>query len=67
VLLEIGELDSHFISFTIQHVIRSANNAAHLCAKHASTLIVTDCWLDVYPSFLVSTLLADGAMNISVE
>ena len=53
-LLEIGELSVHFSSFVIQHVNMSANLPAHLCAKRARTLNVTDSWLDEAPNFLVS-------------
>ena len=62
-LLEIGELSTHFSSFVIQHVNRSANLPAHLCVKRACTLNVTDSWLDETPSFLVSSLLADCSKN----
>jgi hypothetical protein len=58
-LEEIGELASSFISFDIQHVIRTSNYPAHLCAKRASTLNVTESWMDETPSFLFSCLLAD--------
>jgi hypothetical protein len=58
ILLEIGELASSFTSFSIQHVMRTANYPTHLCAKRASTLCVTESWMDDTPSFLVSSLLA---------
>ena len=58
-LLEVGELALAFDLFDVQHVNRSANLPAHLCAKHACTLNVTKCWLDVIPSFLVTSLMAD--------
>ena len=67
ILTEIEEHASFFKSFVIQHVSRSANFPAHLCAKQASTLDVTDCWLDSTPSFLVTSLLADSAGVVSVE
>jgi hypothetical protein len=51
ILLEIGELASTFIVFSIQHVIRSANYLAHLCAKRASTLGVSESWVTGTPSF----------------
>ena len=57
--LEIGELCTTFSSFDIQHVNRGANVPAHLCAKRACTLNVTESWLDETPSFLVTSLLAD--------
>jgi hypothetical protein len=62
-LLEIGELAICFTTFTIQHVIRTANYPAHLCAKRASTLSVTESWLAETPSFLISSLLADRQAN----
>jgi hypothetical protein len=51
VLEEVGELVCRFNSFTIQHVLRSANNSAHLCAKLACTLMGTSSWLDCIPIF----------------
>jgi len=63
ILLEIGELVSDFSLFDVLHVNRSANVPAHLCAKHACTLNVTECWLEESPSFLVTSLLADCPRN----
>ena len=62
-LLEIGELCNNFTLFDIQRVIKSANVPAHLCAKRACTLNVTDSWLEETPSFLVTSLLADCPEN----
>ncbi|KAE8781948.1 Casein kinase I-2-like protein [Hordeum vulgare] len=59
ILDEIGELVRDFILFEIQHVMRTTNIPAHLCAKRACNLNVTECWLDDTPSFLVTSLLAD--------
>lgn len=42
ILYEIGELALSFISFSIQHVMRTANGPAHVCAKRACTLNVTE-------------------------
>ena len=67
ILEEIGELVFDFSVFEVQHVIRSANLPAHLCAKHACTLNVTESWLDKTPSFLVTNLLADCPRNSFVE
>ena len=64
---EVGELASQFVSFFIQHVMRLANYPAHLCAKYASTIRVTESWFDATPSFLISSLLADCARNNLVE
>lgn len=60
---EIGELSTYFDSFLICRVSRSANLPAHLCAKRACALGVTDSWIDETPSFLVTSLLADSSMN----
>uniref|UniRef100_A0A453JHS9 RNase H type-1 domain-containing protein n=1 Tax=Aegilops tauschii subsp. strangulata TaxID=200361 RepID=A0A453JHS9_AEGTS len=66
-LLEIGELASSFSSFVIQHVIRSANVPAHLYAKYACTLLVTESWTGSRPSFLLTSLMADDARSSFVE
>jgi hypothetical protein len=65
-LVEIGELATSFCFFDIQHVMRTSNIPAHLCVRHASTLNVSECWLDETPSFLVSSLLADCPANAFV-
>ncbi|KAF6992083.1 LOW QUALITY PROTEIN: hypothetical protein CFC21_009110 [Triticum aestivum] len=62
ILLDIGELITSFSFFDICHV-RSANEPAHICAKHACTIERTDSWLDNTPGFLVSALLADCPAN----
>ncbi|KAM3368967.1 hypothetical protein ACQJBY_017088 [Aegilops geniculata] len=66
ILVEIGELVSDFSLFVIQHVLRSANVPAHLCAKHACTLNVTESWLEDNPGFLLTSLLADCRENAFV-
>ena len=66
IVAEIRELSASFLSFNISHVIRAANGPAHLCAKRACTLTVTESWLDSTPSFLTSSLLADCSANASV-
>ena len=44
----------YFLFFVIQHVNRSANLAAHLCANRACcTLNVAESWLDETPRFLL--------------
>ena len=60
ILLEIEELASCFVSFVIEHVKRHANNSAHLCAKVACTLEVSECWMDAPLAFClpVSRLIA---------
>jgi hypothetical protein len=67
ILHEIGELVTCFTSFIIQHVLRLANNSAHLCAKHACTLLVTSSWLDCTPDFLVISLMANRSGSLLVE
>ena len=53
-LLQIGALGNMFSFFVIQHVNRSANLAAHLCANRACcTLNVAESWLDETPRFLL--------------
>ena len=63
--LEIKGLASSFFSFVIQHVIRSSNMSAHLCAKYACTMEVTECWMELPPSFLVASVIADNAGTLS--
>ncbi|KAI4965327.1 hypothetical protein ZWY2020_054797 [Hordeum vulgare] len=63
VINEIEELADGFHSFVIQHVSRSSNGPAHLCAQHACNVSVTESWLSETPSFLVSSLLADCPSN----
>ena len=65
-LLEVGELIGSFRSFCIQHVIRSANGPAHLCAQRACTVAVTESWIENPPSFLISSLLAECSDRKSV-
>jgi hypothetical protein len=67
VLHEIGELVPSFNSFVIQHIPRSANLPAHLCAKLACNLLVTDSWIDCIPDFLVISLLADQSGSVLAE
>jgi hypothetical protein len=66
ILLDIGELSLSFDSFVINHVTRSANTPAHLCAKHACTLMVTSSWLDGVPDFLVVSIQAYQAGAVVV-
>jgi hypothetical protein len=58
ILDEVGELDSEFVSFSMQHVRRSANNSAHTCARLACTLEQTGSWLDESLGFLADSLRA---------
>ena len=66
-LFEIEDLASSFSSFSIQHVKRHANTSAHLCAKVACTLEVSDCWIMSSPSFLVTSIQADCVGAVIVE
>ncbi|XP_073353887.1 uncharacterized protein [Aegilops tauschii subsp. strangulata] len=63
ILQEIDELFTSFNSFVIQDISRSVNVPAHLCAKHACTMAVTESWLTETPSFLISSLVADCPAN----
>ena len=67
ILLEIGELSGSFTFFDIRHIVRSANGPAHICAKQACTIDVTESWIKSTPSFLISSLLADCSANAFVE
>ncbi|KAF7001311.1 hypothetical protein CFC21_017007 [Triticum aestivum] len=67
ILSEILEHSTSFRSFCIQHIPRLANYPAHLCARHASTLDVTECWFDSVPSIIVTSLLANSAEASFVE
>ena len=59
ILLDIGEKSSSFISFSVRYVPREANFLADSCAKRACSLLVSDCWLESCPPFLLSGLRAD--------
>ena len=67
ILVEIEELARGFKSFLIQHVMRLSNNSAHLCAKAACTLEVSECWMSSPPSFLVSSILEDCEGTVMME
>jgi hypothetical protein len=66
-LQEIGGLVLSFSSFSVQHVMRSANHSAHLCAKLACTLMVTSSWIDYTPDFLIVSLLVDRSGSVLAE
>ena len=63
-LLEIDGLASTFTSFVIQHVIRSSNVPSHPCAKLACSQEMSDAWMELPPSFLVASIVAD---NVGAE
>jgi ribonuclease HI len=67
ILQDIGELALNFTLFVIQHVSRSANHSAHLCAKYACTLLGTSSWLDCIPDFLVVSIQAERSGVVLVE
>ena len=49
---EIRDKALSFASFTVQRSSRDGNGRADPCAKRATTLAVSECWLDSCPSFL---------------
>jgi hypothetical protein len=65
IIQDIGESSLKFTSFVTQHVSRSANHSAHLCAKLACTPDGTHSWL--IPDFLVVNVLADRSGAFIVE
>jgi ribonuclease HI len=67
ILQDIGELALCFISFSIQHVSRTANHSAHLCAKLACTLTGTSSWIDCIPDFLVVSIQSDRSGAVLVK
>jgi hypothetical protein len=67
ILHEIGEPALNFSSFRIQHIPRTTNHSAHLCAKFACTLTSTSSWLDYIPDFLVVNIQADRSDSALVE
>jgi ribonuclease HI len=58
ILKEMEELASTMISFECIHIRRSANEVAHLCAKHVISLSTSSVWHEP-PSFLVLSLQRD--------
>jgi hypothetical protein len=67
ILEEVGELVHSFNSFLVQHIPRSANYSAHLCAKLACTFEVMSSWLDCIPDFLVVSLQVDHFGSVIAE
>ncbi|KAF7035800.1 LOW QUALITY PROTEIN: hypothetical protein CFC21_046594 [Triticum aestivum] len=65
-LVEIGERAANFTSFVF-NINRSANVPAHICAKHACSLMVTESWTDVRPPFLLTSLMANDVRVSLVE
>ena len=59
ILDDIREKSSLFISFSVRYVPREANTLADSCAKRACSLLVSDCWLEICPPFLISGMRAD--------
>ena len=67
ILIEIGERASSFNRFVIQHVLRTANQPAHLCARNACKLQMTESWHTSIPSYLVTSIMADDPRTSFVE
>uniref|UniRef100_A0A8I6Y823 RNase H type-1 domain-containing protein n=1 Tax=Hordeum vulgare subsp. vulgare TaxID=112509 RepID=A0A8I6Y823_HORVV len=67
ILLEIEELATSFNSFVICHIVRSANGPAHICAKHACTINMTESWIDSTPSLLINSLLANCSASAFIQ
>lgn len=59
ILQEIRELSDQFESFRLKFVRREANEAAHLCAKQATSVRRRCLWLNYTPVFLMNTLYRD--------
>jgi hypothetical protein len=59
ILKEINELSRGFSSFELVFVRRTANKAAHECARHACAHDVSREWLGESPPFLSYSLMAD--------
>ena len=63
---EIREISLVFASFAVQHVSREANIPADMCAKLATSVSSSECWIEDSPGFLISNLVAD-CNQISVK
>ena len=59
VLHEIKELSAQFESFRLIFVRRDANEAAHLCAKQATSVRRRCLWLNYTSVFLMNMLYRD--------
>jgi ribonuclease HI len=57
ILHEVEEVAATFRSFTVTHVRRSANVAAHTCARNTSPASLASVWVQQPPSFLQASLL----------
>jgi len=55
---DIQELASSFSSFYVMHAKRTANQAAHACARHAASSAF-EVWAPTPPSFLLQALQDD--------
>jgi hypothetical protein len=67
ILQKVGELVLSFNSFIFQHVSRSTNNTAYLCAKLACTLTVSSSWLVYIQNFLLVSIQADQSGLVLIE
>jgi ribonuclease HI len=59
ILQDIQDLSASFTSFVVTHVRRTANAAAHVCARNTPPSSLADVWVIQPPSFLQETLLND--------
>jgi hypothetical protein len=59
ILAKINSLSSFFNSFSVVFSRRETNQAAHNCARHACTQVVSNSWLDDPPEFLAYNIEAD--------
>lgn len=62
ILEDMEAMKTPLASFSVEHVRRSGNSVAHLCAKYASSSRSSLLWQDEPPSFLLPSLLCDCNM-----
>jgi hypothetical protein len=65
ILMDIEGIVLDLNCFVIQHVNRSANTSAHLCAKLVSQHDESDCWMNSVPNFLTISIQADSAGSMT--
>jgi len=59
ILNDTKSLFSHFLSVEVHHVRRSANQAAHLLAKHAISQLLNYTWFGECPIIIQNAIVAD--------
>ena len=64
ILSEIREISKGFICFSLSFAHRTANVAAHLCARKASEIRQGRSWLSVKPDFLCNCLNNDCNFDV---